>query len=170
MDVHEQLAQIRSVVENARAMPMSASAVVNRADLLAQIDALAAELSSAFQDAQRLTSDRAGVVAEGRTEADGIIAEARQERDRMITDSEVYKVAKREADLLREEAEADVKDLRRETDEYVDTKLANFEITLSKTLEAVSRGRERLKGRSELDSLGREDVDEILLPGHDDEL
>ncbi len=167
MDVHERLVQIRGTVEDARAMPMSASAVVNRAELLAQIDALAAELPKAFAEADRVTTERDRVVAEGRAEAERIIAEARYERERLVSDAEVYRVAKIEADRMREEAEKEAVELRRETDEYVDTRLANFEVALAKTMEAVARGRERLHGRSDLDAFGREGVDDILLPGDD---
>jgi hypothetical protein len=35
-------------------------------------------------------------------------------------------------------------------------------------LEAVARGRERLHGRSDLDTFGREGVHDILLPGEDE--
>jgi cell division septum initiation protein DivIVA len=168
VDVQERLAQIRSSVEGARAMPMSASAVVNRAELLAQIDALAAELPKAFAEAERVTTERDQVVGEGRVEAERIVTEARYERERMISDTEVYRVAKIEADRIREEAEKEAVELRRETDEYVDTRLANFEVALAKTLEAVARGRERLHGRSDLDAFGREGVNDILLPGEDE--
>ena len=41
-----------------------------------------------------------------------------------------------------------------EVEDYVDAKLANFEIVLSKTLSAVERGREKLSGRHELERLG----------------
>lgn len=167
MDVHERLAQIRSSVEDARSMPMSASAVVNRAELLAELDLLAADLEQTFAEARRLTADRDAAVAEGRTEAQRIIAEAGNERERLISDTEVYRVAKIEADRLREEAQQEVLELRRETDEYVDQRLANFEVVLGKTLEAVARGRERLHGRSDLDAFGRHGVDDILLPGED---
>ena len=44
--------------------------------------------------------------------------------------------------------------IRQEVDDYVDQKLANFEVVLNKTLSAVHRGREKLRGRQELDELG----------------
>jgi len=168
VDVNERLAQIRGLVENARAMPMSASAVVNRSELLAEIDALSSELSIAFKEADRVVAQRDAVVAEGRTEAERIITEGRYERDRLASDTEVYRVAKIETDRMREEAEKEAFELRQETDEYVDSRLANFEVALGKTMEAVARGRERLHGRSDLDRWGREGVDDILLPGDDE--
>jgi cell division septum initiation protein DivIVA len=167
VDVHERLAQIRSSVENARSMPMSASAVVNRAELLGDLDRLAADLEQAFAEARRLTADKDAAVAEGKVEAERIIEQGREERDRLVSDTEVYRVAKIEADKLREEVKQEVVELRRETDEYVDQRLANFEVVLGKTMEAVTRGRERLHGRSDLDTFGRHGVEDILLPGED---
>src|SRR5262245_5985662 len=149
-------------------MPMSASAVVNRAELLAELDAFASELSTAFTEADRVTRERDAVIAEGRAEAERIIHEARYERERLASDTEVYRVAKVEVDRIREEAQKEAVELRQETDEYVDSRLANFEVALGKTMEAVARGRERLHGRSDLDSWGREGVDDILLPGESD--
>ncbi len=166
MDVHAKLAEIRQVVEQARSMPMSASAMVNRADLLGLLDELGAELDSAFSEAQRVSADRDAVVEEGRREADQIVAEARNEREHLVSDTEVYRVAKREADEVVERARAESEGLRKETDDYVDAKLANFEITLERTMEAVKRGRERLAGRSALDSLTADEADKIKLPEH----
>ena len=37
--------------------------------------------------------------------------------------------------------------MRKETDDYIDSKLATFEITLQKTLQTVDRGRERLRSQ-----------------------
>jgi hypothetical protein len=39
--------------------------------------------------------------------------------------------------------------MRSEVDDYVDAKLANFEIVLNKTLAAVLRGREKLSTRQD---------------------
>ncbi len=114
-----------------------------------------------------MTTDRDSVVAQGQQSAEQIIAQGRTERDRLVSDAEVYRIAKAEADRVLAEAQQEATELRRETDEYVDSRLANFEVALGKTLEAVARGRERLHGRSDLDSWGREGVDDILLPGED---
>jgi cell division septum initiation protein DivIVA len=165
VDVQEQVAQIRRLVENARSMPMSASAVVNRSELLERIDALAAELPKAFAVAEAITADRDGVIYEAQSKAEQIISDARLERDRLVSETEVYRMARESAERLLEDTRSEAEGLRRETDEYVDAKLANFEISLTKILEAVSRGRGRLLGRSELDALRDEDIDKITLPG-----
>jgi hypothetical protein len=54
--------------------------------------------------------------------------------------------------------------MRREIDDYVDGKLANFEVVLHKTLQAVDKGRAKISGRHELDSLAGPQPDEPPLP------
>jgi F0F1-type ATP synthase membrane subunit b/b' len=166
VDVHAKLAEIRQVVEEARSMPMSASAVVNRADLLSLIDELQDAIATELTDAERVVADRDAVLEEGRQQAEQILTDARNEREHIISDTEVFRLAKREADEVLAHARAESEELRKETDEYVDAKLANFEITLERTMEAVKRGRERLAGRIALDSLTDDEVDKIVLPEH----
>jgi vacuolar-type H+-ATPase subunit H len=167
VDVHARLAAIREVVEQARSMPMSASAVVNRGEMLEMLDGLRTALDEALTESQRVLSDQGAVVDEGRRRAEDIVAEARSERDRIVSDTEVYRVARHQADEILDKARAEADELRKETDDYVDAKLANFEITLERTSEAVRRGRERLAGRSDLHALGDDtDVDSIRLPEH----
>jgi cell division septum initiation protein DivIVA len=166
VDVHAKLAELRQTVEQARSMPMSASAVVNRAELLAMIEEVANAVETAFSDSQRVLADRDAVVDEGRREAEQIVSAAHNEREKIISDTDVYRVAKREADHLLEQARSEAEELRKETDDYVDAKLANFEVTLERTTEAVKRGRERLAGRSDLAGLTAEEADLITLPEH----
>jgi hypothetical protein len=65
-----------------------------------------------------------------------------------------------------EQARTEADELRKETDDYVDGRLATLEISLERTMEEVKRGRERLAGRSALDSLTGDEVDKIKLPEH----
>ena len=168
------LDQLTALIEGARAMPMSASCVVNRAEVLAQLDELRAMLPNELTHARQVLDDKAAVVAEGREEADQIIEAAKAERARMISRTEVMREATREADGLLTAARADAERMRLEIDDYVDGKLANFEVVLHKTLQAVEKGRAKISGQHELDSLGdrvlgdhplgERDLDDLILP------
>ena len=59
----------------------------------------------------------------------------------------------------------EARQMRQEVDDYVDTKLANFEIVLNKTLAAVLRGREKLHGRHEMEQLADTQYADEPLPG-----
>jgi hypothetical protein len=156
-EVHSKLADIVTLVEGAKAMPMSASCIVNRSDLLTHLTELQALLPETISKAQEVLGDRAEVVEEGRREAARIIAAARAERTRLVEATEVHQEATEEAARLVEEARVSAEAMRVEVEDYVDAKLANFEIVLTKTLSAVERGRQKLSGRNELDRLGAVD-------------
>jgi hypothetical protein len=64
-----------------------------------------------------------------------------------VSEHEVYLAAVDEADALTRQTGAETARMRKETDDYIDAKLATFEITLQKTLQTVDRGRERLRSQ-----------------------
>ena len=90
---------------------------------------------------------REAVVQDGRREADRILERARAEADRLVSEHEVYLSAVAEADALERQVITETGRMRQETDDYIDAKLATFEITLQKTLQTVDRGRERLRSQ-----------------------
>ncbi|MEJ7690137.1 MAG: hypothetical protein WKF76_06720 [Nocardioidaceae bacterium] len=167
MDVQKLVEQLRRSIEQARSMPMSSSAVVNRTEVLGLIGQLEAALPQAMAASDQVYSDRDSVLADARKEAERIVVEAQIERDQLVSETDVHQVAKHDADRLRADADREASALRKETDEYVDQRLASFEITLNKTLEAVARGRARLHGRSGLDQPANDD-EPFRFPGHDD--
>ena len=171
MDVQAKLDQLTQLVEGARSMPMSASCVVNRAEVLALIDEVREGLPVALREAEWVLKDRAEVVEEGRKEGEQIVAQARVEAARLVSRTEIMQTATREAERVTAEANENAKQMRLEAEDYVDTKLANFEVVLHKTLTAVERGRDKLRGRHELDQLrdGEIDPDEAPLPGADED-
>ncbi|MFJ3215362.1 cell division initiation protein [Kitasatospora sp. NPDC086801] len=148
MDVQNKVDEIVTAVENARSMPMSASCVVNRAELIGLLKDLKAVLPAELAQAQSMMADHEQVVAGAQAEADRIIQGAHAERGSLISDTEVVRRAQAEADRILAEARGEVEAKRAEADDYVDSKLANFEVVLTKTLGAVGRGRTKLRGDS----------------------
>ncbi|MFF9818229.1 ATP synthase F0 subunit B [Streptomyces sp. NPDC014006] len=160
MDVQKKLDEIVSAVSGARSMPMSASCVVNRADLLSMLEELRAALPDSLAQARELIGDREQMVEQARQEAERIIAGAHAERGSLISDTEVARRSQAEADRILAEARKEAEEIRAEADDYVDSKLANFEVVLTKTLGSVGRGREKLLGTGPgLDADGYEDED-----------
>jgi vacuolar-type H+-ATPase subunit H len=160
VDVQKKLDEIVAAVSSARAMPMSASCVVNRAELLAQLEEVRAALPGSLAQAQELIGDREQMVEQARQEAERIIQTAHAERGSLISDTEVARRSQNEADRILAEARKEAEEIRAEADDYVDSKLANFEVVLTKTLGSVGRGREKLLGTGPgLDEQGYEDED-----------
>ena len=148
MDVHDKLDELITIVEEARSMPMSASCIINRGEVLGLLEEVRALLPEEFRHAQMLLADRESVVDEGRREAARIVDRAEEERLELTSETEVVAEAERQAVRIRNAAAEEARTMRAEVDDYVDTKLANFEVVLDKTLSAVQRGREKLRGRT----------------------
>jgi cell division septum initiation protein DivIVA len=145
VDVNTKLDELRRMVEEARPVPMSASVVMNRDAILESIEEVAAEVETTVAESRRVLDEREAVVRDGRREAERLVSDAHREREKLVSDTDVFRVAQREADSMLARSKADAESMRRETDQYVDAKLANFEVTLQRTSEAVKRGRARLK-------------------------
>lgn len=148
MDVSKKLDEIVGTVGSARSMPMSASCVVNRAELLAMLEEVRAALPGSLAQAQEVLGDREQVVQEARREAERILESARAERGALIAGTEIARKSQEEADRILADARREAEEIRAEADDYVDSKLANFEVVLTKTIGSVDRGREKLLGRA----------------------
>ena len=144
MDVHDKLDELSALVEGARAMPMSASCVVNRGQVLDLLDEIRQLLPTALSKADDVLAGREEIIVDARRDADQILEQARADAAELVSEHEVYRTALAEADLIRTEATDLARRMREETDDYVDAKLANFEIALHKTLAAVQKGREKI--------------------------
>jgi cell division septum initiation protein DivIVA len=160
----ELLDQLTRLVREARSMPMSASCVVHRDEVLSLLADVQRQLPEQLSRASALLDDREGVLAEGRAEAEQLLEQARAQQKALVSQSAVQKAAKAEAGTLLASAREESEAMRLEVEDYVDAKLANFEIVIAKTLDAVQRGRARLHGESELDRLDADD-DARPLPG-----
>ena len=147
----EKLGRLRELISGARAMPMSASCVINRSEVLAAIDDVIDHLPDEIAAAQAVLDGSQNKIAEGEAEADKILAEARDHAAALAKHSEVLRVAEEMAAKITADAEAEADALRRETDAFIDARMASFESVLHKTSSQVKTARIRLAERSALD-------------------
>jgi vacuolar-type H+-ATPase subunit H len=157
VDVHARLDEAIAQISSARSLPMSASCVLNRPELIKVLEVAKEELPEQLVAAQHLVAERDSIIAEGRKESERIVTRAKRERDVLVSETEIAREARREADRILAKARRDAEETRRKADDYVDLKLATFEVVLGKTLEAVGRGRSKLMGRRPIDELARPD-------------
>ena len=144
-DLCDLLEHLRELVETARSMPLSNSAIVNRDEVLELLDEMLEALPEELRQARWLLKEREEFLERARREADEIIAAARVQAEGMVQRTEVVREAQRVARVTIEQAEAHGRQLRNQAEDYVDAKLASFEATLERTLGVVQKGRRRLQ-------------------------
>lgn len=158
MDVLEQIEAIMEEIRNAKPVPFSASAMVNKQELLDRLEAVRQNAPEELKQARWVMRDRDDLLGRTQREAEQMIASAKAERDRLVARTEIVAAANREADKIIEEAKTRAREIRMEAEDYVDAKLANFEVVLQKTLAAVVKGRESLRGRLDAQQAAEEEA------------
>jgi hypothetical protein len=143
-DTQTLLVQLQETLDAARSMPLSASVMVNREEfgeiLQDAIDGLPEEL----RQARWLLKERDDVLERAEREAERIIDVARVRAERMVERTEVVREARRAAEDTVNQAAKVAAQMRLEAEDYVDRKLAAFEVVLDRTIQQVAKGRERL--------------------------
>ena len=147
MELYDRLNQLTATVRSAKTMPMSASCLVNRAEMLEILERLRDELPTTLDHADALLSDRESVIAAAREQAERILEGARGEREQLIGQADVLVAARVRAATLIAEAVAESSRLLADADDYVDRKLADFEALLGQVASQVGNGRLRLTAR-----------------------
>jgi cell division septum initiation protein DivIVA len=146
MDLIERIDELQVLIEEAKTVPLSSSVVVNRDEVLELLAQLKEQVPDDIRQARWMARDRDELLARARKEAERIAAEAREQRDSLLSRWEIVNAAQREAERINDEAKEKAAKMRAEAEDYIDQKLAAFEILLNKTLTTVAKGREHLRG------------------------
>ena len=155
MDSIEKLNTAISMVEEARGVPLSASCVVHRGEILEILEGAREYLPSDLYEAEKIILDKENLIEEGRSSAEQMIATAREDVSRMVEQTAIVQSARDEAQRILDDARDIAAQEREEVEAYIDGRLATLEVILNKTMEAVARGRERLEGANDKDVLSQ---------------
>ena len=145
-ETEEILLQIRDIVDAARPVPLSASSMISKDEVLELLDEALAQLPEELRAARWLLKEREEYLARVRHEGDEILDQARTRAERMVARTEVVKAAETRAYQIIDTAEAEARRLHHEVEDFCDQKLASFEIVLERTMKLVSSGRQKLQG------------------------
>lgn len=155
MDSIEKLNTAIAMIEEARGVPLSASCVVHRGEMLEILQSAREFLPVDFLTAESILNERDQIIDEGRSSAEAMIATTREDVSRMIEQTSIVQAARDEAQRILEDARTVAEEERHEVEAYIDARLATLEVILNKTLDAVARGRERLEGAGDNDVLSQ---------------
>jgi cell division septum initiation protein DivIVA len=159
MDLAGRMQQLEEMVRDAKSMPLSSSALLNRDEVLEMLAEMQESLPEEIKQARWIVKDREELLGKARQDAERIVEQAREDQLRMARKEDIVHRAEEEADRIVAEAEQQAMDARAEAESYVDARLAQFEIALrrileeaqsttralAKTLDQVEVGRDRLR-------------------------
>ena len=145
VDAETLLRQAIDIVATAKPMPLSASVLISRDEVLGLLDEVLDRLPEELRQARWLLREREEFRAEQAREADALMEEVKAQAERMVSRTELVRQSKISAQKIIDDAEETARRLRHEADDYCDQKLAGMEIVLNRVLKTVVAGRERLQ-------------------------
>jgi hypothetical protein len=143
-DTESILEHLIDTIASAPNVPLSSTPRIDRDAVVAQLQDAQTCLPDEIRQARWMLKERADFLAKTQREADEIIEAARVQAERMVQRTEVVRAAEARARQVLEAADADSRRLKNETEDFLDRRLASFEILLDRLTRTVAQGRERL--------------------------
>lgn len=156
-ETEDVLLHLREVIEGARPVPLSASSMISKDEVLELLDEALARLPEELRAARWLLKEREEYLNRVRHEGDELLEHARTRAEQMVQRTEIVKAAEQRAYQIVDAAEGDARRLRHEVEDFCDQKLASFEIVLERTQKLVTAGRVKLQGANLLGDQHEED-------------
>jgi vacuolar-type H+-ATPase subunit H len=172
VDINARLQQLEDMIKEAKSMPLSASALLNREELLEVVNGLKEALPEEIKQARWVVKDREELLTKARRDAETLVEKARTDQAHMVSEQGVVQEAQDEADRILANGREQVRQMRLEAEDYVDGKLAQFDAVLTRIQEAltgadesltkvrgqVEAGREKLRGVHPAKALETEEI------------
>ncbi|MDA8355073.1 MAG: hypothetical protein M0Z95_01945 [Actinomycetota bacterium] len=147
-DAEEAIRRAIDIVSSAKAMPLSASVLVSRDELIDLLTTVLERLPDEVRQARWLLREREEFMAEKAREAEALMEEVKVQAERMVSRTEVVRQANQVAQRILDDANEEARRMRHEAEDYCDQKLAGMEIVLDRIMKTVQSGREKLQATS----------------------
>jgi F0F1-type ATP synthase membrane subunit b/b' len=143
-DAETLLKRAVDIVVTAPTMPLSSSPRIDRDEMVELLSEALARLPEELRQARHLLRERDEFIARTRREAAEVVEAARVQSERMVQRTEVVRAAEARARHIMETAASESRRLKNETEDFLDQRLASFEILLERLTRAVATGRQKL--------------------------
>jgi methyl-accepting chemotaxis protein len=146
-DIETDLRDLIALVENAKQMPLSNSALITREEVLGLLEQALNSLPEEVREARWALRDREELMAAEVQKAQQLMDQVRAEAARMVDKTEIVRQSRLRAEQIIADAQAQARAMINQSEDFIDGKLGNFEIVLERLLKTARSGRERLSAQ-----------------------
>jgi cell division septum initiation protein DivIVA len=146
-DIETDLRDLIELVENAKQMPLSNSALIPREEVLGLLEQALTSLPEEVREARWALRDREELMAAEVQKAQQLMDQVRAEAARMVDKTEIVRQSRLRAEQIIADAQAQARAMINQSEDFIDGKLGNFEIVLERLLKTARSGRERLSAQ-----------------------
>lgn len=127
MKVLELLDEIEEIVDTSTSFPLTGKIMVDAEEILEIVKEIRVELPDEIQQAQWIKDERQRILEEAKKEYDTIITDAKRQAEVLVENDDIVVKSKMRADEIMRIAEDNVKQLKLNTFDYIDSILFNFQ-------------------------------------------
>ena len=144
--IEDIITALYDLIQDARGLPLGADkCIVERDRVLDMLDEISAQLPAELKQSRTIVDSRNELIGQAKREAEGIIRKAQEEAARMVDQQTIYEEAKRKCAELVAQTQAQITNLRKVSNEYMDDALRRTEEAIAQSLEEVRDTRMKFK-------------------------
>ena len=141
------------MIQDARALPLGADkCILERDKVLDMLDEVLAQMPGEIKSARSVVESRDELIRQARREAETIVREAQEEADRLVSQENIYQEAQRRCADLVAQTQAQIANLRKASNDYMDDALRRTEEAIALSLGDVRETRVKLHALLEAQS------------------
>ena len=149
-NVEELITALYDMIQDARALPLGADkCIVERDRVLDMLDEISSQLPASLKPARTIVESRNELVNQARREAESIIRQAQAQAKMLVSQEGVYLEAKKQSEAMIEQAQARIAQLKQVSNAYVGDSLLRAEEAISQALSDIRLTRSRFQSVTE---------------------
>ena len=144
--VEELITKLYDFIQDARSVPLAADkCIVEREKVLDMLDEISNTLPGELKQAKTIVDSRTELMAKAKREAENVIRQAQAQAKQMVSQEEVYRQAQAQAAEMIRGAQEKIRELKKVTNDYVDDALKSTEAAIAEALGEIRETRSRFR-------------------------
>ncbi len=136
--IEDIITALYDMIQDARSLPLGADkCIVERDKVLDMLDEISAQLPAELKQSRTIVESRNELIGQAKREAESIVRRAQEEAERLVSQQAIYEEAKRRCAEQITQTQAQIANLRKVSNEYMDEALRRTEEAIAKSLNEV---------------------------------
>ena len=136
--IEDIITALYDLVQDARSMPLASDkCILERDKVLDMLDEIIAQMPAELKQSRTIVESRAEIIGQAKREAENVIRKAQEEAEHLVSQQVIYEEAKRRCAEEVAQAKAQIANLRKVSNEYMDDALRRTEEAIAKSLGEV---------------------------------
>ena len=136
--IEDIITALYDLIQDARSLPLGADkCIVERDKVLDMLDEISAQLPAELKQSRTIVESRNELIGQAKREAESIVRRAQEEAERLVSQQAIYEEAKRRCAEQITQTQAQIANLRKVSNEYMDEALRRTEEAIAKSLNEV---------------------------------